>query len=233
MRGATESTEPLRASAARPGRVSVVGSFHEESGAVTVAALLEILERIGPEVIFLESPPEVFDEYLTGSLARLESRAVTRFREHHQVQLVPVDLPTPVAEFFRNDRELHERVERASPEYRRLVDWHRHYRIAYGFAYLNSPYCDEMFAKVDAEVRGTVDWLGDERLAAFYRASVTTHERREAGMMGNVTAYRSDTAFTRAALLVGAAHRRSIMSKSRAQSADDLLLIEWDFSEFM
>lgn len=200
----------------------MVGSFHEESGAVTVAALLEILERIDPEVIFLESPPEVFDEYLTGSLARLESRAVTRFREHHQVQLVPVDLATPEPEFFRNDKELHERVERVSPEYRRLVDWHRSYRIAYGFPYLNSPYCDDMFAKIHAAVRGAVDWLADEGLAAFHRSSVETHERRETGMMGNVTAYCSESAFTSAVLLVGAAHRRTIMTKARAQSAVDL-----------
>ena len=37
-------------------RISLIGTYHAELGAVTVPALLAILERIQPEVVFAEIP---------------------------------------------------------------------------------------------------------------------------------------------------------------------------------
>jgi len=38
-------------------RIAVVGTVHEEKGLANVPGLLAILERIQPELIFLEIPP--------------------------------------------------------------------------------------------------------------------------------------------------------------------------------
>src|SRR5687768_13999201 len=98
-------------------RVSVVFTEHEDNGLANVSGLLEILERIKPEVIFLECPPAAFNDYLKGTHAKLESTAINRYREIHPVELVPVDLPTPEAAFFANHRDLIERIARTGPEY--------------------------------------------------------------------------------------------------------------------
>ena len=59
-------------------RVSVVGTRHEEKGRGNSSDLLAILERIKPEVIFLECPPAAFDAYFNGDPGNLEAIAVSR-----------------------------------------------------------------------------------------------------------------------------------------------------------
>src|SRR2546430_2714564 len=72
-------------------RVSVVGTRHEEKGRANSSELLAILERIKPEIIFLEWPPAAFDAYFNGDPGNLEAIAVTRYCEDHNVDLIPVD----------------------------------------------------------------------------------------------------------------------------------------------
>src|SRR5438046_10433617 len=105
-------------------RVSVVYTEHEGNGLVNASGLLAILERIAPEVIFLECPPAAFDNYLNGTHVKLEPAAVNRYRAIHSVELIPVDLPTPEAALFAKHRDLNRRIELTSPDYRRLVDSH-------------------------------------------------------------------------------------------------------------
>lgn len=147
-------------------RVSVVGTVHEEKGRANSSGLLAILERIKPEVIFLEIPSAAFDDYFNGNRRNLESTAVSRYRENHRVDLIPVDLPTPEQDFFTNNRDLHERIERTSPEYCRLVDWHSQYVSRHGFAYLNSEHCSALFSQLHDAMLAAVDELADRRLVS-------------------------------------------------------------------
>src|SRR5438046_10345775 len=96
-------------------RVSVVFTEHEENGLVNASGLLAILERITPEVIFLECPPAAFDNYLNGTHAKLEPAAVNRYRAIHSVELIPVELPTPDEDFFAKHGDLTGRLERTGP----------------------------------------------------------------------------------------------------------------------
>jgi hypothetical protein len=69
--------------------VSVICTVHEEMGLANVSELRAILERIQPEVIFLEVPPVAFDDYYENcSRQNLESVAVTQYRQGRQVDLV-------------------------------------------------------------------------------------------------------------------------------------------------
>ena len=105
-------------------RVRLVGTFHEARGLVTIPRLLAILERIRPEVIFLEIPAAAFDDYSRGIRSNLESAAARKYRDRGAVNLVAVDLLTPDAAFFRDGEYLFGVIERRSPDYRRLVDRH-------------------------------------------------------------------------------------------------------------
>ena len=89
----------------------MVGTYHEEKGAVTVPCLLAVLERIRPEVIFLELPPADLSDFLEGARSNLESSAVRQYRENREVRLVPVDLPRPDEGFFRAHRFLVQNIE--------------------------------------------------------------------------------------------------------------------------
>src|SRR5690348_8567445 len=122
-------------------RVSVIGTVHKDRGRANASALLTILERIQPEVIFLEVPAAAFDDYLSGTDGSLEATAVSCYRQIQHVEFVPVDSPTPHGEFFWNNEDLYTTIERRSPDYCRLVDRHSQNVRSYGFDYLNSDDC--------------------------------------------------------------------------------------------
>ena len=214
-------------------RIAVVGTVHEEKGLANVPGLLAILERIKPELIFLEIPSAALDDYLTGSRSNLESAAVSRYRAEHVVDLVPVDLPTPEADFFTNNRDLFERIERTSPDYCRLIDWHSQYVRAHGFAYLNSERCSDLFSHLRQATDSAIESLADQRLADLYDLWIRTNTLRDEAMMRNIENHCRQTSFSSAAFLVGAAHRQSILTLSRSEPGAAPSIVLWEFSGFL
>ena len=214
-------------------RVWLVGTVHEEKGLACVSALQAILERIRPEVIFLEVPPVGLDAFLNAPPSNLESTAVRRYREGHNAALVPVDLPTPVEAFFRNNRYLFERIEKASYDYGRLVDLNSQYVAAHGFSYLNSERCSQRWTDVYVAMRVAVEQLADRRLTELHDLWTTTNELRDQAMLQGIEDYSKLQPFETGVLLVGVAHRQSILDKSRKERAAVSLSIEGDIAEFL
>ncbi len=217
-------------------RVSLVGTVHEEMGLASASALLAILERIRPEVLFLEASSEASGDYLNATGKELESAAVSRYREVHHVDLVPVDLPIPDAELFqflRNNEYLFKTIERRSPEYRRLMDEYSQEVREPGFAYLNSEQCSTHWCKVREAARAAIEELAYPSLTQLYELWIGTNERREKHMMKSIDDYCRKTTFSKGVFLVGAAHRQSLIDKSREQRGTDSCTIRWDFAGFL
>lgn len=214
-------------------RVVVVGTQHEEKGLTNVASLLSLLEQLRPEVIYLESPPAAFEDYLNGTRRSLEAAAATRYRADCGVELVPVDLPTPAAEYFQDSQTLFEAVERSSRTYCRLVDKHRYRVGAYGFAYLNSAYCKEYFSQLHEAVRDAVARNGDHKLAATYDSWMRTHRLRDEGMMANIENHARQVPFSTAVFLVGVAHRHSMIAVRPSQPGAGTTPLDWEFVELL
>ena len=59
-----------------------------------------ILKRIQPEVIFLEIPSAVFDDYLDGTRSDLESSAAKLYRESDDVDVCIVGGGKPISIYF-------------------------------------------------------------------------------------------------------------------------------------
>jgi hypothetical protein len=214
-------------------RVSVVFTEHEENGLANISGLLVILERIKPEVIFLEIPSAAFSDHFNGSRRNLESTAVGRYREKHPVALIPVDLPTPDADFFTNTRDLIERIARSSPEYCRLASWHSQYVSAHGFAYLNSDHCSDLWSKRHDAILTALAKLADHALAKHYDLWLGTNVARDKAMMKAIENHCREDSFARAAFLVGAAHRQSIIDLSRREPGAASPTIQWDCAVFV
>ena len=49
-------------------RILLVGTVHEENGLATTSVLLDVLESVRPEVIFLEIPTASFPAFDEGTL---------------------------------------------------------------------------------------------------------------------------------------------------------------------
>lgn len=212
-------------------RVLLVNTYHATNGSVTVDALVAILEGISPEVIFLEIPQAAFEDYERGTCANLESTGARKYRENHDVILVPVDLATPDASFFRYDKYLHRRVEQTSPEYRHLVDQNTLATSCHGFSYLNSDACSEALAAINRAIRLAVERLPDRAsLVEHLAVSEEVYESRDKAMLRAIEEHYRLRPFATGVLLVGAAHRRSLITKSRQRPAD-APPIEWTVFE--
>jgi hypothetical protein len=214
-------------------RVSVVATFHATKGLVTTQALYQLLERIRPEVIFLEIPSTAFPDYLAGRRSNLESTTARLYSEGNQVVLVPVDSPTPDLEFWEHNEELFRRVEGASTDYRRLHDNHIRDMAVGGFHYLNSGHSSKALAAEDLAMQASLRELNDSRLFELYRTWQNINDLRENTMLKGIVDYAVLHPFERGALLVGVAHRQPMLDKCRVQHNTGIDPLEWDFTEFL
>lgn len=214
-------------------RVLVVCTVHRETGLANVSELQAILERIGPEVIFLELPSADRDRYLDGIRGTPESIAASRYRALHPVALVPVDLPAPGDEFKRQVDTLFDSIEEASPEYNGLRQLNSRYVSAHGFAYLNSACSRTLWSAIQQAMRTTVERLGDRRLHELYAIWTHANDLREAAFMKGVEDYARQTPFSVGVLLVGLAHGQSIIDLSRSEPGAGSSTIQWDFARFL
>jgi hypothetical protein len=214
-------------------RVSVVGTYHAERGQTSVAALQAMLERVQPDVIFVEVPPAYGDRYKDGSHGTLESVAVARYLATRRVSIVPVDLAEPEQSFFDDTEDMVRAVERTSPEYRRLIDVNTANVAAGGFPYLNSDRCMQAWTEIYREELATIEWLRAARLRAIYDLWIHMNECRDREMIKNIIEYCSRNHVSNGMLLVGAAHRKSLIEKASAMGGTGSTRIEWDLSGFL
>jgi hypothetical protein len=208
-------------------RVTLVNTFHGERGAVTVAALVKLLDRLTPDVVFAEIPRANAASYADGSHGNLEALAVAELRQRRQVTVVPVDRNEPSEEFFRVTRELFDRVERTSRDYCSLVDRHSDQTTHGGLRYLNSAESVEAHSAIRREVRDTIDWMRAPALHEVYDMWLREIELRDEEMLANISQFAAANARSRGVFLVGAAHRQSILNKIQLQRDRGLSAIEW------
>jgi hypothetical protein len=211
--------------------ISLVCTVHAEQGLANVTELLAILERLQPEVIFLELPSDAMGKfYVDGTQGNLESRAVDFYRQNKRVELVPVDLPKPEDQFWIDYAELQARIENTSKDSRRLFTWYRNYVRDYGFPYLNSEHCCNFLSEIFADEQATLLMLGDQNLQRTHDLWKQTNALREEAMMRNILLSSKTLQFEKAVFLVGAAHRKSIIEKSTQLFNDPEHIVQWDYS---
>ncbi len=210
-------------------RISLIGTYHAETGLTSVSELHGILERLQPEVIFAEIPSSKLSRYINGSHANLESQAVAIFRKNHAAEVVPVDLDEPSEDFFRQAGEMFVKVEHTSAPYRQLIDQQSSAVRDGGFAYLNSERCQQVLADIHKETLDTLAWTRNEGLKEIYEHWIQVNDLREKTMLANIYRYCEGCPLTSGALLVGTAHRKALMGKIQQLQCKDSSQVTWDF----
>lgn len=210
-------------------RVLIVCSVHQETGKATTRELDWLLNRLRPDVLFIECSPTDYPAFLDGTYGTLESAVVRRYRRHHEVMLEPVDLHLPDVELLKPEvDELFERFEMQSPRYCQLVSANRECTVKWGFAYLNSPDNARLEREIQREMRTTVETVGDSDLTELYALWVRTNDLREQEMIRRVEAFASRTSFKKGVLLLGSAHKPSLFEKSQLPCDDGGCVVAWD-----
>lgn len=208
-------------------QLSLICTIHEERGHANSEELYARLDRFKPEVIFLEAPSMDLNSFFReGARKKLEVAPVWRYHNETGAALIPVDLPTPEEKFFNDQRELTQRIEGNSRNFRRLSTWYGNYVCDYGFPYLNSDHNCKMQSEIYADMQSTVREINSARMSEIYDLWRKTNDLRDIEMLTNIQKYCSENTFERGVFIVGAAHRRSIIEKSQTTTA-----IQWSFSD--
>lgn len=210
--------------------LALIGTHHAERGAVTASALTAILARIQPKVIFAEIPQAQLGAWRSGTFGTLESSAVACYANMHPCEVIAVDSPEPECAFFQDWQDASRVIERTSPEYRRLMDFHTDRLSREGFAYLNSDSCIQAWTDIYREERETIRYIGASRFQEIYARVRSLNERREKEMLRKIHDYCASGAPSCSVLLVGAAHRGSIIDQLKALNATTMLPVTWDWS---
>lgn len=72
--------------------ITLICTEHGENGLCNLDELYSIIEKINPEIIFEEIPPTFSDAYYKyQNRNNLETSAINRYLESHQIEHVPVD----------------------------------------------------------------------------------------------------------------------------------------------
>jgi hypothetical protein len=211
-------------------RVLLVYSVHRETGAATAGELHWLLGRLQPDVLFLEESSTGLPAFLDGSRGTLESAAVRRYRREYSVELIPVDLHREVTDFKPQVDVLFDRIEEASERYCQLEYANRKHTEKGGFAYLNSPICAVLQSEMQKEIRATVETVGDPAFTELYALWTRAMDMRERAMLNGVEAHADQKSFRKVLLLVGAAHRQSLIEKSQLPRSGGVSRVMWDFA---
>ncbi len=207
--------------------VTLISTVHGDSGRATSEALVALLERLKPRVVFAEIPKEKAKQYTDGSHGNLESLAVADFATRHPIVVVAVDHDEPDEQFFRSTKVVFDRVERVSRDYRNLCDSHSAAVRTGGLRYLNSEECVQACLNLHNEVRASIEYLRATELHPVYDSWIEKNDLRDRVMLANIAAFAADSELATGVFLVGAAHRNSILEKVRSGLGGARAQVDW------
>lgn len=203
--------------------VTLISTIHEELGKCNSSELSTILEKLKPEVIFLEALQSTYTNYQQSIFhsfgvyhQKLELAAIQKFSERFPVKYVPV-LEIVLPNSFDNKYDkLNGFVQLES-----LVDNHNSIVKERGFEYLNSEECSDQTEKMRELERHL---LNDNVLEKLVSQEIDNYEN---SMMKNIYSYCRNNQFSKAVFMCGVAHRNSIISKIERFNTKERLKLNW------
>jgi hypothetical protein len=210
--------------------ITVVGTFHTESGACTSDELLNIIQKISPSVIFCEASPQEFLAMLkaTESFNPPEIKALRVIIEKQSMNVVPIDLFNEDP-FDRRLESMFELFRNNYREYFCASEIHAHEIYEKGFPYLNSNDSDQIFSdKYSMEV-AFVSSAKHFQLSKTHKDWLEWNDKREDHWINVIHDYVERNKISSAILLVGSAHRIRLMEKIKNLQSN---IASWDFYPF-
>jgi hypothetical protein len=101
--------------------ITLVNTYHTETGNCNLNELYKIIEDINPEVIFEELYLNDFNDYYVEKKQgdKLETNTILKYMENHQIEHIPVDYAKiPPQTFLDLYKFMHLKLEKRSSGYR-------------------------------------------------------------------------------------------------------------------
>lgn len=189
--------------------ITFISTIHKESGMANPEELYNIINKINPDVVFLEALPETYSDYdklLFESFdvkhEKLELSALQHFAYDKSFEYVPV-VVSPLSEDFQKKNEI---ICQYS-EIKRIIDKLEYLTNFYGFDFLNS---SEGMLIHEEIIHFGSSLLKDDQHERRVKEDIDRYENE---MLQNIYAYAQQNEFEIAIFMCGSAHRKSIIEK--------------------
>ena len=191
------------------GNITFISTIHKEIGKCNAEELFKIIEKLNPEVIFLEAIEETYSEYENYLFStygvfheKLEISAIQRYNYTTSFEYVPV-CENGLSDAF------HKKIKLVCQNrgLQKLIDNFNYLAALKGFDFLNSLECiilQEEMRALESHI------LNDRELDESVKEDIENYEKP---MIHNIYSYCRKSHFESAIFLCGAAHRKSIIEK--------------------
>lgn len=203
--------------------ITFISTVHKEMERCNADELCAILEKVRPEVIFLEALEKTYSKYeenLFSSFGvyhqKLEIKAIQKYRLISLVEYVPV-LDNGLPDSFHKKYDL----VCENKKHQMMVDDYNSLASNQGFQFLNSEksmILQGKMRKLESRI------LPDHRLQESFNQDINAYEN---SMMQNILLYCRENQFRKAAFLCGVAHRQSIIEKIESLNNKETIDIDW------
>lgn len=203
--------------------ITLISTVHKEIGRCNANELCTIIEKINPEVIFLEALADTYSNYnkmIFSSFRvyheKLEIKAMQKHSENFSFEYVPV-LDKGLSVAFDEKYT----IVCQHQELQRLIDNFNSLAAEHGFQFLNS----EESLNLQKEMRILESHiLNDSEVGKQADKYIDAYEN---SMIRNIYSYCKDNKFNTAIFMCGVAHRKSIIKKIEKMEAQETTNISW------
>ncbi len=204
--------------------ITFISTVHIEQGKCNADELCAILERLRPEVVFLEALASTYSDYqklLFSSFRvyhqKLELSAIQKYTHTSPIKYVPV-LDQGLSELFEKKYNM---ISKSVQHQSTFFEYNLQVQLQ-GFEFLNSKESTEL----QGQLRAFEEFfLNDDELINAVNEDLNNYEN---SMMQNIYSWCENNQFDRAIFMCGVAHRQSIINKIESYSSNKELNINWE-----
>ena len=205
--------------------ITLICTIHSEIGKCNSGELCKIMEEFKPEIIFEELSLAAYNEcYGIQNRHTVETSAIKLYLQNYEIEHIPV-----VGSELTKDLDCKFEILTKYGNYRNLIDTLTSLEEKYGFQFLNSEQCDELFEKITTLEKQILKNNDDKILSHIYHWGNETIDTYENEIIKNVYHYSTENNYKKALMFIGAAHRKSIMQKIPEYEKKDKLKLNWTF----
>ncbi|WP_163380203.1 hypothetical protein [Cyclobacterium sp. SYSU L10401] len=203
--------------------ITLISTVHEEMGKCNADELCAILEKLRPEIVFLEALEKTYSNYDKVRFTafgeyhqKLELKAIQKYSHSSSFEYVPV-LDHGLSDSFEKKKDLVCR----NNQHQKMVHNFNLLAKEQGFLFLNSAKSIDLQAEMR---RFEYRLLLENKLNDVVDDDIDAYEH---SMMRNIYSYCRKNQFDKAVFLCGVAHRRSIIKKIESYSSNKKIDLNW------
>jgi hypothetical protein len=207
--------------------ITFISTIHKEIGNCNAEELYKIIEKLSPEVIFLEAIDETYsayENYLFSTYGvyhkKLELAAIQKYNLSTSFEYVPVCENGLSDAFDRKNKIVCE-----NREMQQLIDNYNFLAEKQGFIFLNS--LESINLQEEMRVLET-RVLNNTELDKIVKADIEAYENP---MIRNIYSYCNNNHFRSAIFMCGVAHRKSIIEKIEKSKTVEQVNLTWTIFE--